>query len=64
MNFVIESLFAGFISAIGWWSANEYVIDPYLKSPKTEQVQPAKEDPKKEVKDESVDSKDAPQVTP
>jgi hypothetical protein len=47
MTFIIESLFAGFISAIGWWSANDYVIDPYLKK-KPEQVQQVKEEPKKE----------------
>ena len=30
---VIELLFAGFISAIGWWGANYYVITPYLPEP-------------------------------
>jgi hypothetical protein len=29
----IELLFAGFISAIGWWGANYYVITPYLPEP-------------------------------
>ena len=23
----------GFFSAIGWWSANHYVIDPYFTEP-------------------------------
>lgn len=61
MTFLIESLIAGFISAVGWWSANDFLIDPYLRSkPKTEQVQPAKEEPKKETKDkdEPVSDKD------
>ena len=64
MNVVLETLLAGFLSAIGWWGANDYVIDPYLKKPKTEQVQPPKQEPKKEVQDETVDSKDIPKVTP
>lgn len=63
MTFIIESLVAGFISAVGWWSANDFLIDPYLRTkPKTEQVQPAKEEPKKETKDDSTNSKDAPQA--
>ena len=31
---VLELLFAGFFSAIGWWGANHYVLEPYLE-PKT-----------------------------
>jgi hypothetical protein len=31
---VLEMLVAGFFSAIGWWSANHYVVEPYLE-PKT-----------------------------
>ena len=30
---IVELLFAGFISAIGWWGANYYVITPYLPEP-------------------------------
>lgn len=56
MTFIIESLVAGFISAVGWWSANDYLIDPYLRTkPKTEQSQPAKEEPKKEQPKEKED---------
>jgi hypothetical protein len=36
---VIEYIFIGFLSALGWWGANHYVIEPYLPPPieKTEQ---------------------------
>ena len=27
---VIELVVAGFFTAIGWWGANHYVIDPYF----------------------------------
>ena len=27
---IIELVVAGFFSAIGWWGANHYVIEPYL----------------------------------
>jgi hypothetical protein len=27
---VIEVIFVGFLSAIGWWGANHYVIEPYF----------------------------------
>jgi hypothetical protein len=30
---VIECIFIGFLSAIGWWGANYYVITPYLPEP-------------------------------
>ena len=30
---VIEFIFIGFLSAIGWWGANYYVITPYLPEP-------------------------------
>lgn len=30
---VVELLIAGFFSAIGWWGANHYVIEPYLPPP-------------------------------
>jgi hypothetical protein len=49
---VIELIFAGALSAIGWWGANYYVITPYLPEPvyaekkaeekKIEQTQDAK----------------------
>lgn len=31
--FVLKLLCAGFFSAIGWWSAEYYVIKPYLPVP-------------------------------
>lgn len=27
---ILEIFLYGFISAFGWWSANHYVIEPYL----------------------------------
>jgi hypothetical protein len=27
---IIEIVFVGFFSAIGWWGANHYVIEPYF----------------------------------
>jgi hypothetical protein len=39
--FVLKLLCAGFFSAIGWWGANTYVIEPYLE-PK-ERVEGTKE---------------------
>ena len=28
---VLELIMAGFFSALGWWGANHYVVDPYLE---------------------------------
>ena len=30
---IIELLLAGFLTAIGWWGANHYVIEPYFPPP-------------------------------
>ena len=30
---VVEAIFLGFLSALGWWGANYYVITPYLPEP-------------------------------
>jgi len=30
---IIEYIFIGFLSALGWWGANYYVITPYLPEP-------------------------------
>jgi hypothetical protein len=30
---VIEYIFIGFLSALGWWGANHYVIEPYFPEP-------------------------------
>jgi len=29
---ILEWIAIGFFSAIGWWGANHYVIEPYLPS--------------------------------
>jgi hypothetical protein len=38
---IIELVFAGFFSAIGWWGAEHYVIDPYFP-PSIEQTEQAR----------------------
>jgi hypothetical protein len=38
---IIEYILIGFFSAIGWWGANHYVIEPYFPADpiaQTEQV--------------------------
>ena len=30
---IIEYIFIGFLSALGWWGANHYVIEPYAPPP-------------------------------
>ena len=34
---IVEWIAIGFFSALGWWGANHYVIEPHLE-PKQEQV--------------------------
>ena len=48
---VIEYVVIGFLSAIGWWGANYYVITPYLPEPvfKESKATDKKEEPKLEV---------------
>ena len=36
---IIECIFIGFLSAIGWWGANHYVIDPYFPPPIEKKVE-------------------------
>ena len=50
---IVEYIFIGFLSALGWWSANYYVITPYLPEPVfKEQKVENKTKEVKEVKDE------------
>jgi hypothetical protein len=30
---IVEWVVIGFFSAMGWWSANHYVIEPYFPEP-------------------------------
>lgn len=30
---IVEAIFLGFLSALGWWGANYYVIAPHLPEP-------------------------------
>jgi hypothetical protein len=52
---VIEYVVIGFLSAIGWWGANYYVITPYLPEPvfKEKKVEEKKEESKLETKKEN-----------
>jgi hypothetical protein len=38
---VVELIFAGFCTAIGWWGAEHYVIEPYFP-PSIEQTEEKK----------------------
>lgn len=40
---VLELLCVGFFTAIGWWGAEHYVIEPYFP-PSIEQVEKVKND--------------------
>ena len=42
---IVELLIAGFFTAIGWWGANHYVIEPYFPAPVERKVE-QKEEPK------------------
>ena len=48
---VIEYVVIGFLSALGWWGANYYVITPYLPEPVFKEAKNVdkKEEPKLEV---------------
>jgi len=45
---IIEYIVIGFLSAIGWWGANHYVIEPYFPEPivKEKKVEDKKEEKK------------------
>jgi hypothetical protein len=30
---IVECIFIGFLSALGWWGATHYVIEPYAPPP-------------------------------
>jgi hypothetical protein len=30
---VLEIFFAGIITALGWWTGNHYIIEPYFPDP-------------------------------
>ena len=46
----MEYIFIGFLSALGWWGANYYVITPHLPEPVFAEK---KEEPKKHEKNEA-----------
>jgi hypothetical protein len=52
MHAIAEFIVGGFFSALGWWGANHYVIEPHLDSkPVTIEKKQEKEDDKPERKD-------------
>ena len=40
---VVEYIVIGFLSALGWWGANYYVITPYLPEPVFKEAKEVKE---------------------
>ena len=40
---VLELIFAGFCSAIGWWGANHYLIEPHFPPPIEKKVEENKQ---------------------
>ena len=43
---VLEMIVAGFFSALGWWGANHYVVDPYLEPKVTIEQKETKQESK------------------
>ena len=61
MHAIAELLIGGFFSAIGWWSANHYVVEPYLDAkPVTIEKKQEKKDDKPERKDPVLDIQEGP----
>ena len=50
---IVEYIVIGFLSAIGWWGANHYVIEPHFPPPIEKKVE--KKEDKKEDKKEKND---------
>jgi hypothetical protein len=50
---VVEYIFIGFLSALGWWGANYYVITPYLPEPVYKEQKAEEKPVKKETNDQN-----------
>lgn len=48
---ILELLVGGFFSALGWWGANHYVVEPYFPPA----IEKKKEEPKKEEPKDKVE---------
>lgn len=58
---IAELLVGGFFSALGWWSANHFVVEPYLDpNPVSLEKKQEKKDDKSERKDTSSDIQEGP----
>lgn len=58
---IAELLVGGFFSALGWWSANHFVVEPYLDpNPVSIEKKQEKKDDKPERKDTSTDVQEGP----
>ena len=57
---IAEAIFLGFLSALGWWGANYYVITPYLPEPiyAEKKVEDKKQEVNKVLKEKSNDKID------
>ena len=61
MSVIAELLIGGFFSALGWWSANHYVVEPFLDpNPVTMEKKQEKKDDKPERKDPILDPQQGP----
>jgi hypothetical protein len=60
MPAIAELLIGGFFSALGWWGANHFVVEPFLDpKPPIEKPQEKKDD-KPERKDPVLDPQQGP----
>ena len=58
---IAELLVGGFFSALGWWSANHFVVEPYLDpNPVSLEKKQEKKDDKSERKDPVLDPQQGP----
>jgi hypothetical protein len=65
MSVIAELLIGGFFSALGWWSANHYVVEPFLDPnpatmEKKQEKKQEKPDDKPERKDPVLDTQQGP----
>lgn len=61
MPVIAELLIGGFFSAIGWWSANHFVVEPYLDpSPVTIEKKQEKKDERPKPENPVLDAQQGP----
>lgn len=60
MPAIAELLIGGFFSALGWWGANHYVVEPYLEPKPVTIEKQEKKDDKSERKDTGLVVQEGP----